>query len=36
VSQEAIDVIKLDRPVTGLPEKEAAAIEFGRALLPTH
>ena len=33
VSQEVIDVIKLDRPVTGLPEKEAAVIEFGRALL---
>jgi 4-carboxymuconolactone decarboxylase len=33
VSQEVIDVIKLDRPVTGLPEKEATVIEFGRALL---
>ncbi len=25
-----IDVIKFDRPVTGLPEKEATVIEFGR------
>jgi 4-carboxymuconolactone decarboxylase len=28
-----IDVIKYARPVTGLPEKEATVIEFGRALL---
>jgi 4-carboxymuconolactone decarboxylase len=33
VSQEVIDVIKHDRPTSGLPEKEAAAIEFGRAML---
>jgi 4-carboxymuconolactone decarboxylase len=33
VSQEVIDVIKYNRPVTGLPEKEAAVIEYGRALL---
>lgn len=33
VDQEVIDVIKYDRPVDGLPEKEATAIEFGRALL---
>jgi 4-carboxymuconolactone decarboxylase len=33
VDQKVIDVIKFDRPVTGLPEKEAAVIEFGRALL---
>jgi len=33
VSQEVIDVIKYDRPVDGLPEKEATVIEFGRALL---
>jgi len=33
VDQKVIDVIKYDRPVTGLPEKEATAIEFGRALL---
>jgi 4-carboxymuconolactone decarboxylase len=33
VAQEVIDVIKNDRPTSGLPEKEATAIEFGRALL---
>jgi 4-carboxymuconolactone decarboxylase len=33
VDQKVIDVIKFDRPVTGLPEKEATVIEFGRALL---
>jgi 4-carboxymuconolactone decarboxylase len=33
VAQEVIDVIKHDRPTTGLPEKEAAAIELGRAML---
>jgi 4-carboxymuconolactone decarboxylase len=33
VSDEVVDVIKHDRPVTGLPEKEATVIEFGRALL---
>lgn len=33
VDQKIIDVIKYDRPVTGLPEKEATVIEFGRALL---
>lgn len=33
VSQEVVDVIKYDRPVTGLPEKEGTVIEFGRALL---
>ncbi len=33
VDQKVIDVIKYDRPVTGLPEKEATVIEFGRALL---
>jgi len=33
VSQEVIDAIKYDRPVAGLPEREAAVIEFGRALL---
>jgi 4-carboxymuconolactone decarboxylase len=33
VAQEVIDVIKYDRPVTGLPQKEATVIEFGRALL---
>ncbi|MGD8324343.1 MAG: hypothetical protein PVF50_08245 [Gammaproteobacteria bacterium] len=33
VSQEVIDVIKFNRPVDGLPEKEATVIEYGRALL---
>jgi 4-carboxymuconolactone decarboxylase len=33
VDQKVIDVIKYDRPVTGLPEKEATVIEYGRALL---
>ncbi len=33
VDQKVIDVIKYDRPVTGLPEKEATTIEFGRVLL---
>ncbi len=33
VDQEVIDVIKYDRPVTGLPEREATVIEFGRAML---
>ena len=33
VAQEVIDVIKNNRLTSGLPEKEATAIEFGRALL---
>ena len=33
VAEEVIDVIKHDRATSGLPEKEATAIEFGRALL---
>jgi 4-carboxymuconolactone decarboxylase len=33
VAQEVIDVIKHDRPTAGLPEREATAIDFGRALL---
>jgi 4-carboxymuconolactone decarboxylase len=33
VDQKVIDVIKYDRPTTGLPEREATAIEFGRAML---
>lgn len=33
VDQAIIDVIKYNRPVTGLPEKEATVIEFGRAML---
>jgi len=33
VAQEVIDVIKYNRDTAGLPEKEATAIEFGRAML---
>jgi 4-carboxymuconolactone decarboxylase len=33
VAQEVIDVIKNNRATSGLPEKEATTIEFGRALL---
>jgi 4-carboxymuconolactone decarboxylase len=33
VDQAVIDVIKYDRPTTGLPDKEATVIEFGRAML---
>jgi 4-carboxymuconolactone decarboxylase len=33
VADEVIDVIKHNRPTSGLPDKEATAIEFGRALL---
>jgi 4-carboxymuconolactone decarboxylase len=33
VDQQVIDAIKFDRPVAGLPEREATVIEFGRALL---
>ncbi len=33
VADEVIDVIKHDRPTAGLPEREATAIEFGRAML---
>ncbi len=33
VADEVIDVIKHDRATSGLPEKEATAIEFGRAML---
>lgn len=33
VDQEVIDVIKYDRSVDGLPEKEATVIEFGRSML---
>jgi 4-carboxymuconolactone decarboxylase len=33
VADEVIDVIKHNRPTAGLPEKEATAIEFGRAML---
>jgi len=33
VAEEVIDVIKHDRSTSGLPDKEATAIEFGRAML---
>jgi 4-carboxymuconolactone decarboxylase len=33
VADEVIDVIKHDRSTSGLPEREATAIEFGRAML---
>jgi 4-carboxymuconolactone decarboxylase len=33
VAEEVIDVIKHNRSTSGLPEKEATAIEFGRAML---
>jgi hypothetical protein len=33
VAAEVIDVIKHNRSTSGLPEKEATAIEFGRAML---
>jgi len=33
VDQRIIDVIKYDRSVEGLPEREATVIEFGRAML---
>jgi len=33
VADEVIDAIKHGRPTAGLPEKEATAIEFGRAML---
>jgi 4-carboxymuconolactone decarboxylase len=36
VEQRVIDVIKFDRDVTGLSDKDATAIRFGRALLRDH
>ena len=33
VDQSIIDAIKYNRPVSGLPEREAAVIEYGRAML---
>jgi 4-carboxymuconolactone decarboxylase len=33
VADEVIDVIKHNRPTSGLPDKEATAIDFGRAML---
>ena len=36
VEQSVIDVIKFNRPVTGLSEKDATVIRLGRALLRDH
>jgi hypothetical protein len=36
LEQSVIDVVKYDRPVTGLAEKDATMITFGRTLLREH
>jgi len=36
LEQSIIDVVKYNRPVTGVPEKEATLITFGRTLLREH
>lgn len=36
VSQEAVDTIKYDRPVEGLPEDETVVIQMGRQILREH
>ena len=36
LSAAAIDVVRHDRPVRGLPQREAALIEFGRELFGKH
>jgi hypothetical protein len=36
LEQSVIDVVKFDRPVTGLAEKDATLITFGRTLLREH
>jgi hypothetical protein len=36
LEQSIIDVVKYDRAVTGMPEKDAMLIRFGRALLRDH
>lgn len=36
LEQSVIDVIKYDKPVTSLPEKDATLITFGRALFREH
>ena len=36
VEQRVIDVIKFNRDVSGLSDKDATAIRFGRALLRDH
>ena len=36
LEQQVIDVVKYDRPVTGLAEKDQTMITFGRTLLREH
>ena len=36
LDQAAIDAVKYDKPVTGLPDKEATLITFGRTLYREH
>jgi 4-carboxymuconolactone decarboxylase len=36
ISEATVDAVKLDRPATGLPEKEALVVRFGRAVLRDH
>ena len=36
LEQNVIDVVKYDRPVTGLADKDATMITFGRTLLREH
>jgi 4-carboxymuconolactone decarboxylase len=36
IDQKTVDAIKYDRSTEGLPEKEALAVRFGRAILRDH
>lgn len=36
ISQAAVDAVKYNRPIAGLPEKESIVIEVGRKLLRDH
>lgn len=36
ISQKAVDAVKFDRALDGVPEKEALVIHFGRAILRDH
>jgi hypothetical protein len=36
IDQKTIDAVKFNRPLDGLPEKEALVVRFGRALLKDH
>lgn len=36
VSQKAVDIVKFNRPVEGLPEDEAVVIQMGRQILREH